>query len=66
MDAERIMVVVPQIDGVNKPESDVSAPSIIEGRPWNTMPESTCLWNARAFVFGMLAKKDLSASTSVR
>ena len=29
-------------------ESDMSAPSIIEGRPWNIMQESTCHWNTRA------------------
>src|SRR5438105_11892929 len=41
-------VVVPQTDGVESTESDVSAPSIIEGRPWTIMQVSTCHWNTRA------------------
>ena len=39
-------VVVPQTDGVNDSESAWAAPSIIEGRPWSTMQELTCHWNA--------------------
>src|SRR5712664_316609 len=31
------------------------APSIIEGRPWTIMQESTCHWNARAFALSMRA-----------
>src|ERR1700688_4788761 len=46
--------VVPQTDGVYESESGmVLAPSIIEGRPWTTMQESTCHWNTRACALWM-------------
>ena len=48
--AWRSEAVVPQTDGVKSTESEVSAPSIIEGRPWSIMQELTCHWNARACV----------------
>src|SRR5512147_1257409 len=41
--------VVPHTDGVTESRTDL-APSIEERRPWTTMPESTCHWNAQACV----------------
>ena len=38
-------VVVPQTDGVMNGVGSEPAPSIIEGRPWNTMLVSTSHWN---------------------
>jgi hypothetical protein len=42
---------------------DGPAPSIIEGRPWTVMQESTCHWNARACdTNGKIVREDKIAS----
>src|SRR6267378_2415406 len=44
-----VAVAVPQDDEVWKRSQAGPAPSIIGGRPWSTMPVSTCHWKAPAY-----------------
>src|SRR6267378_957308 len=44
-----VAVAVPQDDEVGKRSQAGPAPSIIGGRPWSTMPVSTCHWKAPAY-----------------
>jgi len=48
-----VAVAVPQNDGVWKRSQARPAPRIIGGRPWSTMPVSTCRWKVRASAFWM-------------